>query len=494
MNNLRKTTALLLTILILVVSQALLSQDLEFDVQEHILDNGLKILVLERHHSPTFSVYIYYPVGSVNEVTNHTGVSHFIEHMMFKGTKTLCTTNFEAEVSLMKAKDELYKQISEEYKKPNPDETKLRELTTKVQELETKHREYIVSNETDKIYAAAGGTNMNAGTSNDYTCYYLSLPKNKLELWCAIESDIMSGPVFREFYAERAVITEERRMTVEDEPGGVLYEQLIAAAYTTHPYGISVIGSMADIQNYTREYVEEYRRKYYAPNRAIITIVGDVDSEMIFEMIDRYFGDIPRQPDPPNVTAEEPPQRGERRVEVEFDASPQIGIAFHKTDMTHPDQAVFDVLSEILSSGRTSRLYRKLVEEEQIAVSVYSGTPDSKYPGLYYIFAVPRAPHTVAEVEKSIYDEIEKFKVEEVTDWELQRAKNRLTAGFIMDLKSNDGLASSLGYHEALDSWEFMAGLLDRWNAVTAEDIQRVVKEYLVKSNRTVAWISRVQQ
>jgi predicted Zn-dependent peptidase len=489
MNKLKKTVPVFAAILLILTSAQLHAEDIRLDIKQHVLDNGLKILVLERRHSPTVSVYMYYPVGSANEITNRTGISHFIEHLMSKGTRTLCTTDYEAEVPLMEAKDRLSQRIKEESGKPDPDETKINELRKKFEELEAQHGKYIVSNEIDKIYTAAGAQNMNAATYIDWTRYHVSLPKNKLGLWCAIESEIMRGPVFREFYTERDVVAEERRMNYDDDPGGALYEQLIAAAYTTHPYGVPTIGSMADIQNYTREYVHEYYRRYYAPNRATVVVVGDVAAEEVFALINDHFADIPRQPDPPGVTSVEPPQRGERRVEVEFEASPKIGIAFHKMGLTHPDQPVFDVLAQILSSGRTSRLYRRIVEDQQIGVSVGSGSPDTRYPSLYYIFAVPRGPHTVEEIETSIYGEIEKLKKEKVSDWELQRAKNRLTADFILELRSNDGLADTIGFYSVIDSWEYVTTILEKWNAVTAEDIQRVVGEYLIKSNRTVAYI-----
>ncbi len=489
MSSLKNATATVTAILLVLILAQSPCEEIKLDIKQQRLENGLNILVLERRHSPTVSAYMYYPVGSANEIANRTGISHFIEHLMSKGTKTLCTTNYEIEIPLMKAKDELHREIREESGKSDPDETKLKELKTKLEELETQHSKYSVSNEIDKIYIAAGAQNMNAATYIDWTRYYVSLPKNKLELWCAIESEIMRGPVFREFYTERDVVAEERRMNYDDDPGGALYEQLIAAAYTVHPYGVLTIGSMSDIQNFTREYVYEYYRQYYAPNRATIVIVGDVVAEKVFSLMRKYFADIPRQPDPSEVTSVEPPQRGERRVEVEFDANPKIGIAFHKMSVTHPDQPVFDVLAQILSSGRTSRLYRKLVEEQQIAVSVSSGTPDTRYPSLYYIFAVPRAPHTVDEVEKSIYEEIEKLKIQKVSDWELQRAKNRLTADFILELRSNDGLADTIGFYSVIDSWKYITTLLEKWNAVTAQDIQRVVQEYLGKSNRTVAYI-----
>ncbi len=494
MKNKIISISLVLFLISFLQIKLLLADDLKLDVQEFVLKNGLKILILERHNVPAFSVYLYYRVGSVNETAGVTGVSHFIEHLMSKGTKQLGTTDYRAEIPLMKEKDNLMAQLTQELKKEYKDQAKIQQLQEEFEKISQEHKKYIVSNEIDRIYIQNGASRMNASTFCDWTNYYMSLPKNKLELWCAIESQIMRGPVFREYYEERKVIQEERRMNYETRPGGRLYEELISAAYTVHPYGQLVIGAMSDMQNYTRQQVRDYHKLYYAPNQAVISIVGDVDPEKTVAIIRKHFGKIPSQPKPPDVVTVEPKQTGERRVEVEFDANPELGIAFHKVAIANPDQAVFDVLAEILSSGRTSRLYKKLVEEKQIAVSVWSGDFYSKYPSLYYIFATPRAPHTVKEVEKVIYEELEKLKTEPVSDWELQRAKNRLEADFIQSLDSNDGLARNMGYYEVLYKWQFINTIPEKRNAVTVEDIMRIAKKYLNKSNRTVAYIVKVEK
>jgi len=470
------------------------AESLHLDVKEHALPNGLKVLILERHRVPIFSAYIYYRVGSVNETIGSTGISHFIEHLMFKGTRTIGTKDFPAESEIMRQKDELMSKLDEEMRRKEKRPEVIEELRRRFEELDEQHKKLIISNETDKIYAENGATDANASTWQDWTNYFVSLPSNRLELWCAIESEIMRHPVFREFYQERSVIQEERRWSYETNPGGALYEQLIAAAYTTHPYGRPVIGAMSDIRSFSRKQVQEFYTLHYAPNRAIVCLVGDVYPDKAIPMVKQYFASIPHQPDPPPVLTVEPEQRGERRIAVEFDANPQLGIAFHKVDMTHPDQAVFDILAEILSSGRTSRLYKKLVEELEIAVSVSSGDFPSTFPGLYYIFAEPRAPHTVEEVEKAIYGELDRLKVEPVSPWELQKAKNRLEAGFISELDSNDGLAAKIGLYEVIDSWRYVNTVLDKWRAVTADDIMRVASTHLKKSNRTVAFIERVRR
>jgi len=490
MQFLSRVTAVV-TILLALVFGRCAAQNLQLEVKEHVFSNGLKLLILERHRAPLFSAYIYYRVGSADESAGITGISHFIEHLMWKGTRTLGTTDFAGEEELMRQEDEVMSQLDEEMRRRDKRREVIEELQKRFRELDERHGRLIVSNEIDKVYAENGATNVNASTSLDWTNYFLSLPSNRFELWCAIESDIMRCPVFRELYQERSVVQEERRLSCETNPGGALYEQLIGAAYIAHPYGRLVIGAMSDIQSYSRKQVQDFYRLHYAPNRAVVCLVGDIYPDKAIPMIEKYFGTIPRQPAPPPIITVEPEQKGERRVAVEFDANPQLGIAFHKVAMTHPDQAAFDVLAQILSSGRTSRLYKKLVEELQIAVEVSSGDYESRHPNLYYVFVEPRAPHTVEEVEKVVYAELDRLKEEPVLDWELEKARNRLEADFISDLDSNNGLARKIGLYEALDGWGFLNTALDRWKAVSSADIIRITRTHLKKANRTVAIIEK---
>ena len=486
-NILRRLTAWVTIVVAVFLAFAGRASDLELKVQEYELGNGLQILILPRQKNPTFTIYMHYRVGSVNEVTGKTGIAHFIEHLMSKGTTTLGTKDYEAELPLMKEKDALWEKMRAESAKQNPDKKLLKELDERFTELEQEHRKLIISNDIDKIYIRAGASGMNASTSFDWTNYFMSLPKNKLKLWCVIESETMRRPVFREFYTEQQVVLEERRMRYDNQPWPRMFEQLLAAAYTAHPYGRMVIGSASDVASFTRNDIEEFYRLYYAPNRAVISIVGDLEPEGTVKMIERYFGDIPRQPDPPPVVTEEPPQKGERRLEVVFDANPELGIAYHKCDLADTDQPILDVIAEIMVTGRTSRLYKKLVDDLQIAVEVSAGDFSTKYPGLFFVFATPRAPHTTAELEKVIYQEMELLKKEPVGDWEITKIKNQIEAEFIRRLDSNSGLASLIGRYEAQYEWEYINRILTLRKQVTPEDIMRVAKKYFTRENRTVS-------
>lgn len=473
--------------IIFLITSPVSASDLELKAQEYKLDNGLTILILPRRKTPTFSIYMHYRVGSVNEVTGKTGIAHFIEHLMSKGTSTIGTTDYQAEIPLMQKKDALWVKIRAESLKQEPDQKLVDELTKKLGELEKQHRKFIVSNEIDKIYIKHGSYRMNASTSFDWTNYFMSLPKNKFELWCAIESEIMRRPVFREFYTEKQVVLEERRMRYDTQPWSQMFEQLLAAAYTAHPYGRLVIGSSSDMEAFTRKDIEEFYRLYYAPNQAIISIVGDIDAEAAVEMIGKYFGDIPRQPQPPPVVTVEPPQKGQRRVEVLVDANPELGIAYHTCSLVDPNQPILDIIAEVLVNGRTSRLYQKLVDELQIAISVSAGDISLKQPGLFFIFATPRAPHTTEELEQVIYQEIEKLKNEPVSEWELTKIKNQIEADFIKNLESDSGLARAIGRYETVAEWEYINHILTLRKQVTPKDIIRVANQYFNRHNRTVS-------
>jgi predicted Zn-dependent peptidase len=464
------------------------AQKLKLDVKEHVLKNGLKILMLKKHDVPTVSLRIVYKVGSVNERPGITGASHLFEHMMFKGTKIFGIKDFESERPLLEKEDELIAKIeTEKARGDNVDNEKVKLLESELSGVWKKQKELIVKDEMWSIYLKNGATGLNASTSNDATYYYCNLPANRLELWAFMESDRMRNLVLREFYSERDVVMEERRLRTENSPFGLLMEQLNAATYTAHPYGWPVIGWMSDLQKIKKEEVAKYFKQYYSPNNAVIIAVGDINPDEVIGLVEKYFGDIPRQPPSPEVTTVEPKQIGERRVYVEYDANPVLSIAYHKPAVGHPDQYVFDVIEAILSSGRTSRLYKSLIEDKRIAVMAHAYGGPSKFADTFMFFCTPRSPHTAEEVEEAIYEELEKLKTKPVTGHELQKIKNQLEAGFIRSLESSSGLASKIASYEAIYGWGYINTLVENTLAVTPEDIMRVANEYFKKTNRTVA-------
>jgi predicted Zn-dependent peptidase len=474
------------------------AQDLaEFEkrMTKFTLANGLKFLVLERHEVPVVSFHTYADVGSVDEVKGITGLAHLFEHMAFKGTKTIGTKDYQAEAKAMAKMDELFEAMKVERRKGDQaDKTRLEQLEKQFKEAEQEAQKYIVNDEYEETLTRAGGKGFNAYTSEDATQYIVSLPSNKAQLWALLESDRFRNPVLREFYKEKDVVMEERRMS-ENNPQFRLFEEFLAIAYKAHPYGEPVIGHMSDLQTLTRKEAEAFFGKYYSPSNLTIAIVGDVNPEQIKKLASEYFAGIPSGPKPEPVETVEPPQRGERRVTVEDQAQPIIGMGYHKPSINHPDNAIFDVLTDIMSAGRTSRLYKSLVKDKKIAIVAagFQGMPGNKYAGLFLFYAVPARGHTNKECEDAIYDEIEKLKTEPVSPEELKKAKTRSRADLIRQLDSNPDLATELTFYEAVTGdWRNLFVQLDRIDKVTAEDVQRVAKEYFTSKNRTVGVIETI--
>jgi len=478
-----------------VVPQSAQAQDLaEFErrMTEFTLDNGLKFLVLERHEAPVVSFHTYADVGSVDELKGITGLAHLFEHMAFKGTKAIGTKNYRAEAKAMAKMDEAFVAMKEEQRKgERADKAKLEELKKQFEEAQKEAQEYLVHDEFEEAYSRSGAAGFNAYTSWDATQYIVSLPSNKMELWTSLESDRFANPVVREFYKEKDVVMEERRMG-ENSPQNRLLEEFLAICYKAHPYGEPVVGHMSDLKTMTRAEAEAFFEKYYGPSNLTIAIVGDVNPQEVKKLAEKYFGPIPSGPKPEPVETEEPPQRGERRVVVEDPSQPFVLIGYHKPNINHPDNAVFDAISDIIGMGRTSRLYKSLVKEKKIAIAAsgFQGLPGNKYPGLFLFYAVPARGRTNQECEEAIYAEIERLKTELVSPEELEKAKTRSRADLIRQLDSNSGLAAQLTFYEVVTGdWRNLFRELDKIKQVTVEDIQRVAKEYFTTKNRTVGLI-----
>ncbi|HTG81020.1 MAG TPA: pitrilysin family protein [Geobacteraceae bacterium] len=483
-----------LSILLLILVPPCFGAGLADKVREHTLNNGLKLLMVERHTSPTVAAWIRFKVGSVDERSDERGLAHLLEHMLFKGTTTLGTTDYAAEKPLLdKIEETAQEMMAEQAKREKGDAKRIGELKKELDRLEAEAEKYVVKEEFSVIYSRNGGAGYNAFTAKDGTTYLINIPSNKLELWAAIESDRMQNAVLREFYTERDVVAEERRRSSEAEPMGRLWETFQAAEFMAHPYGQPTIGWMSDISFLSRAKAEAFLHKYYAPNNAIVAIVGDIDPEATIALVERYFGNIPPKTPVGPVETVEPPQAGEKRVEVMGDAEPQLLIAFHKPAIAHPDDYVFDVIDMLLSEGRTSRLYKKLVVEQQLATEVGTFTgPGSRYPNLFVIEATPRAPHTAAEVEKAIEAELERLKTEPVTDRELQQILNTLEYEEYRQMSSNGGLARNLTEYEAVTgSWRYLIEHRQKVAKVTPADVVRVAQKYLVEENRAVGFIMK---
>jgi predicted Zn-dependent peptidase len=471
-------------------------------VVEEKLANGLTVLMVERHQTPVVSINMTFGVGGVNEQVGQTGLAHLYEHMAFKGTRTVGTKDYEKErpileewfrvgTELERRQRELARK-SQERPASAEDLAAIEGLQKRFAELQDQAGQFVAANEMALLYQRHGGVGLNASTGKDLTRYMINLPSNRLPLWAALEADRMAHPVLREFYKERGVVMEERRLRNDDSPTGLLYETFTSAAFRAHPYGIPTIGWESDILSLTPADTEAFFKTYYGPGNATIAIVGDIDPKEVMTLIQQTFGTIPASPPQPPIVTVEPPQRGERRVEVEFDAEPSLIIGYHKPALGHPDDYVFDVIDAVLSDGLTSRLYTKLVRENRIAASVSSDSnhPGVRAPNLFVINATPLAPHTTAEVESAIYTEIERLKTEPVSAKELEKVLNNIDADLVRALRSNGGLASQLALFQTMaGDWRYTLKSRDKIAAVSPADIQRVATEYFTKSNRTVAML-----
>jgi len=461
-------------------------------VKVHTLKNGMKLIVLERHTAPVVSFHVYADVGSANESYGITGISHLLEHMAFKGTRIVGTEDYKAEAKILEELDALYEQMKREKAKAKPDTEKLEEMEERFETLRKKAKEYVVTDEFADILMKEGDRGLNAFTSNDATQYIDSLPSNKVEFWMAMTSDRFLNPVFREFYKERDVVMEERRLGLETRPMGRLVEDFLATAFKAHPYHHSVIGHMSDLQSITRKDVEEYFRKFYGPRNLTVGIVGDVKANEVFDMAEVYFGRIPSGLKPEPVRTEESEQWGERRVIVEARSQPMIIIGYHCPDYRHKDSVPLEALANILGQGRSSRLYQVLVKEKKVGVaaSCFNGFPGKKFSNLIALFVVPARGHTSAECLELMDEEIEKVKKESVTPEEITKYKRSAVKRVLDQMKSNADMAALLTYADVvLGDWKLMFDQVEEIRAVTAEDVKRVANKYLIKKHRTIGEI-----
>jgi predicted Zn-dependent peptidase len=466
-------------------------------VVRYVLPNGMTFLLLRKEGAPTVSFVTQFRAGAVDEWTGISGMAHLFEHMLFKGTPTLGTHDYAAEQRFFPREDAVADSFTAEFRKGDAaDSAALAALRDRLKQLEDSARQFVVSNELDRILTQNGAVRLNASTFDDGTNYYFSLPANRAELWFVLESDRIRHPVLREFYTERDVVMEERRLRVETQPFGLLREQFLGAAFEAHPYGRPVVGLPSDVQTLTRPAAQDYFRRFYGSNNAVVAVVGDIDTTQIKQWATQYFADIPAgEPHKPVVT-QEPPQRGERRTEVEYDANPIVMIGYHVPDASHLDTPALAVLSSILTGGRTSRLVQRLVVRDQVAASINSGMmPGDRYPRLFAFSGMPIAPHATLDIEKAVYDELDSLRRAPPTEDEMQRVRNQAEAGSYARLDNAFFIAYQLAASEAL--WRDWARTFrddDAIRRVTPQDVQRVARKYFSKSNRTVATLVRPPQ
>jgi predicted Zn-dependent peptidase len=531
-----------------VLASPALAQQVEPEI--FTLPNGMKFLLVERHDQPnTIAAGWLAKVGSVNERPGITGISHFFEHMMFKGTDTIGTRDPQRDAAYRARQKLLRDRINEltwtvQYERfkqgeiadpwdPKNDTTELAALRADLRRLmdeqqgkagedvikrleadlakadestpEGKQRAdamrkelaavkagqakmaTIVKDEFDQVYSKAGGTGMNAFTSYDLTFYFINVPSNKFELWAWMESDRLDGSVFREFYSERDVVHEERRLRTDSTPTGVFQEQFESMFWMASPYSWPVIGWPSDLNSYTMEEAMKYWETYYRPNNLVGIIVGDFNPAEVKPVIAKYFSRLePGTQAPPPVVTLETEQRAEMRMQAEAEAQPQVEVRYHTVPFQHKDSYALDVMSSILN-GRTGRLYKTMVEGTEVASSASARQDSRKYAGAFSFAAETKGDATPEQLEKGWYAELEKLQKEAVPEQELQKVKNQAMADSYRRLQNNFFLMIQLAYAEALGDWSEINKESAKTQAVTAEDVKRVANAYFGKNNRSVA-------
>lgn len=475
--------------------QPYLDQVIE-NITEFTLDNGLKFIVLEDHSAPVVSFVTYADVGGVDEPEGKTGVAHFLEHLAFKGSTTLGTTDYAAEKVLLDRLDVLFDQIQAAKQSGNTEN--LAALEAEFNQVQAEANEYVVQNAFGQLVESSGGVGLNAATAADYTQYFYSFPSNKLELWMSLESDRFLDPVFREFYKEKEVILEERRMRTDNSPIGKMVEAFLGTAFTTHPYQRPVIGYTEDLRNLTHQDVKDFFAQHYTPDNLTIAIVGDVNPEETKKMAEAYFGRFPKAT---KVVKDElpvePPQTETRYVTLELPTQPWYLEGYHAPSLTDPDYVIYEIIASILSDGRTSRLYKSLVEEKQVALSAegFMGFPGEKYPNLMLLYALTAPGKTVDDVAIAFAEELDKLKTEFVSQEELDRVKTQARAGLLQSLNSNMGMARLLvAYEVKTGDWRTLFEQIDKIAAITAADVQRVANETFTPENRTIGKLLPVSE
>jgi len=513
--NVRRTVCLVVVLLAVGWLTTSLTQGqqmtLSSQVIERVLPNGLKVLMVQRTDAPLIRCILAYRVGSVNERPGITGMSHFHEHMMFKGTYSMGIKpgTLEKDLAYDRQIDALMDTIVEEQSKvKGRDDAKIVTLKKQISDLITKQKaETIASEEIWGAYQKAGGTGINASTGQEMTQYYVTLPKNKLELYLALEADRLANPVFREFYSERDVITEERRMS-ENSPGMFFQEQLNATFYAASPYGWGVVGWMSDISRVTKKEMIEYRDLFYRPDNATLVLAGDLDPAVVMPLVTKYFGPLKAKGKSPRVRTEEPsPEYYERTIGANFKApyiekrvfgraatAPRVTLMFHIPPLWHDDVAALNMLGRVMSA-RTGKMYLDMVLKNDNATSVMAMPSDSMYDGSFTVIASAKEVKNEVKIpldqlEKELWTYVEDAKTTPVDAQLLQRVKNSVEASYLQSL-AGTGIAGSLARMETAYRWQFIEEQYQQRMAVTAADLQRVAKKYFRKDNCVTGVLER---
>ncbi|PKK83850.1 MAG: peptidase M16 [candidate division Zixibacteria bacterium HGW-Zixibacteria-1] len=488
-----------LIIMVLMAAGPVLSfefSEIEKQIVEYKLDNGLTIIILPRHDAPVVSCVTHVDAGCVDDPMGSMGMAHMFEHMAFKGTREIGTTDIKKELKWIDEEDRIFELIlAERAKGELADSALLASLDKQLAAAADSSDQYVITNEFGQIVESEGGIGMNAGTSYDNTVYYINYPSNRLELWMAMESDRFANPVLRQLYKEKQVIAEERRFRVTSSPTGKLFlNEFLGLAFNSHPYGKCMVGEMEEIQNYNRPVMRRQLSSHYVPRNMAIAIVGDVNPDEVIRLAKKYFGRLEDHPKPRPVMITEEAPFGVRTSTIYENSQPMFIMGYRIPPAVDPDYTALSALASYLGSGRTSALYKNLVKDKKSAVeaSAFTGFPGEKFETLFGVFCIPSNDFTNAENESMILSEIEKVRTEPIPDSELEKIKAKAKSGLINALASNSGMAAQLAdYYFTKGDWRELFKEIDRVNALTADDLKKAAEKYLDPDKRVVAYLEK---
>ena len=458
-------------------------------VHKEVLDNGLTVLLHPNKQAPTVSCRLFYVTGSVHEVPGKSGLAHILEHELFKGTKKVGVTDSIADAAFMAREDSLQALIRPA--KLAGDTATVKKLTAEHDSLLNEQRKLFVKDELWNAYQSAGGTGLNAFTTDLMTAYIVTLPKDKIELFMWLESDRMQNAVLREFYSERDVVREERRMRYDDKPTGRFFETMNSLIYEAFPYRVPTIGWPSDIMNLTREMADEHYRKYYKPRNAILVLAGDLDTTSTMEMVKKYFGNIPAGEAFPPITVRDPEQVGEKSfTQVRPDAPNIYSLVFKTAEVGDSSLYALDIAEGVLN-GRSGRLYKRLVEEEKLAVSVKAGNSPNKYVSEFSVMVSLRLDADAAKAEKIVWEELERLKTEPVSEREFQKVKNHAYAGLVRSFTDMENVATMLAWYEMYGDYHIFLNWADALEKVTPAQVQEVAKATFVRDCSVAGFLKK---
>ena len=456
-------------------------------VHKEVLPNGLTVLLHPNKQAPTVSCRLFYVTGSVHEVPGKSGLAHILEHELFKGTHKVGIQDSVADARFMAVQDSLQALIRPA--KLAGDTATVKKLTAEHDSVVNEHRKIFVKDELWGAYQAAGGTGLNAFTTDLMTAYIVTLPKNKIELFMWLESDRMQNAVLREFYSERDVVREERRMRYDDKPTGRYYETLNSLIYEAFPYRVPTIGWPSDIANLTREMADEHYRKYYKPRNAILVLAGDLDTTATMQMVKKYFGTIPAGEAFPPLTVRDPEQVGEKRfTQVRPDAPNLYTLVFKTPEVGDPEIYALDIAEGVLN-GRSGRLYKRLVEQEKLAVGVSAGNSPNKYVSEFSVRVNMRPDADPAKVEKIVWEELEKLKNEPVSEREFQKVKNHAYAGLVRSFTDMENVATMLAWYEMYGDYHIFLNWAGELEKVSAAQVQEAAKRTFLREKSVAGFL-----